>query len=129
MLNVKIDHYRHPCFPFTPPTNKASSSMEVNIAASISMYANLRRQFKETIQDVNNTLLDMALDPRLMPGVAAEMRSVRSSASTPSLRSREGSITPIGRMDAPGGNVRVVVRVRGFLPRGMRRVNIPLLDC
>jgi hypothetical protein len=57
----------------------------------------------------------MALDPRLMPGVAAEMRSVRSSASTPSLRSREGSV---GRMEGPGGNVRVVVRVRGFLPRG-----------
>ena len=54
-----------------------------------------------------------------MPGVAAEMRSASSSASTPSLRSREGSVTPIGRMDAPGGNVRVVVRVRGFLPRGM----------
>lgn len=54
----------------------------------------------------------MALDPRLMPSVA----SLRSSASTPSLRSRDGSI--MGRMDAPGGNVRVVVRVRGFLPRG-----------
>lgn len=25
----------------------------------------------------------------------------------------------MGRMDAPGGNVKVVVRVRGFLPRGM----------
>lgn len=82
------------------------------------MYANLQQRFRETIQHINDTLLDMALDPRLMPGVAAEMRSIRSSASTPSLRSREGSIAPIGRMDAPGGNVRVVVRVRGFLPRG-----------
>ncbi|TVY44061.1 Kinesin-like protein [Lachnellula subtilissima] len=62
----------------------------------------------------------MALDPRLMPGVASEMR-LRSSASTPSLRSREGSVTPMGRMDAPGGNVRVVVRVRGFLPRETAR--------
>lgn len=60
----------------------------------------------------------MALDPRLMPGVASEMR-LRSSASTPSLRSREGSVASMGRMDAPGGNVKVVVRVRGFLPRGM----------
>lgn len=84
------------------------------------MYSNLRQRFKEVIQEINDTLLEMALDPRLMPGVAAEMRSVRSSASTPSLRSREGSITPIGRMDAPGGNVRVVVRVRGFLPRGKK---------
>ena len=86
------------------------------------MYLNRQQRFSEAILDINNTLIGMALDPRLMLGVAAEMRSVRSSASTPSLRSREGSVTPIGRMDAPGGNVRVVVRVRGFLPRGMRRV-------
>lgn len=56
-----------------------------------------------------------------MPGVAAEMRSIRSSASTPSLRSREGSITPGPRMDTAGGNVRVVVRVRAFLPREIER--------
>ena len=83
------------------------------------MYSNLRERFKDTIQDAYDTLLDMALDPRF-----AEMRSVRSSASTPSLRSREGSITPMGRMDAPGGNVKVVVRVRGFLPRGKTCVGI-----
>ena len=57
-----------------------------------------------------------------MPGVAAEMRTVRSSASTPSLRSR-GSDMTMGR-DAPGGNVRVVVRVRAFLPRGTIGVRI-----
>ncbi|CZR57188.1 related to KINESIN-LIKE PROTEIN KIF1C [Phialocephala subalpina] len=61
----------------------------------------------------------MALDPRLMPGVAAEMRSIRSSASTPSLRSRDGSISSF-KMDG-GGNVKVVVRVRGFLPREIER--------
>ncbi|KAL8305326.1 hypothetical protein RB597_003818 [Gaeumannomyces tritici] len=42
-------------------------------------------------------------------------RSVRSYASTPSLRSRDGP-----RMDG-GGNVRVVVRVRAFLPRELER--------
>ncbi len=42
----------------------------------------------------------------------------RSSASTPSLRSRDGTLPPhMMRMDG-GGNVRVVVRVRAFLPRG-----------
>jgi hypothetical protein len=46
-----------------------------------------------------------------------------SSASSPSLRSREGVIVPIARQDGaasptPGGNVKVVVRVRKFLPRG-----------
>lgn len=83
------------------------------------MYLNLKLRLCETILNINDTLTGMALDPRLIPGVAAEMRSIRSSASTPSLRSREGSVTPIGRMDEPGGNVRVVVRVRGFLPRGI----------
>jgi hypothetical protein len=86
------------------------------------MYLNLKQRFCATIHDIEETLIGMALDPRSMPGVAAEMRSVRSSASTPSLRSRDGSIGPFGTMDAPGGNVRVVVRVRGFLPRGEQRV-------
>ncbi|KAK0614126.1 kinesin motor domain-containing protein [Immersiella caudata] len=44
-------------------------------------------------------------------------RSIRSSASTPSLRSRDGVAS---RMDA-GGNVKVVVRVRAFLPRELDR--------
>jgi len=83
------------------------------------MYQNLQVRFNEIVLDINDTLIGMALDPRAMPGVATEVRSMRSSASTPSLRSRDGSITPMGRPDAPGGNVKVVVRVRGFLPRGM----------
>jgi hypothetical protein len=82
------------------------------------MYRNLQLRFCEVILEITDSLQDMALDGRLT-SVAAEMRTVRSSASTPSLRSREGSITPMGRHDAPGGNVKVVVRVRGFLPRGI----------
>lgn len=85
------------------------------------MYLILQQRFHDTLLGVTDSLLGMAIDSRLMPGVATEMRSIRSCASTPSLRSREGSVTPIGRMDAPGGNVRVVVRVRGFLPRGEQR--------
>jgi len=83
------------------------------------MYQNLQLRFNKIILDITDILFGMALDPRAMPGVATEVRSMRSSASTPSLRSRDGSITPMGRSDAPGGNVKVVVRVRGFLPRGM----------
>ncbi|KAI1164294.1 kinesin motor domain-containing protein [Nemania serpens] len=46
---------------------------------------------------------------------------ILSSASTPSLRSRDGTIPPhMMRMDV-GGNVRVVVRVRAFLPREIDR--------
>ncbi|KAL8914219.1 MAG: hypothetical protein Q9171_001090 [Xanthocarpia ochracea] len=65
----------------------------------------------------------MALDPRAFPGVATEIRKLKSSASTPSLRSRESEVVPVGRMtpDNGGGNVRVVVRVRGFLPREIER--------
>ena len=57
------------------------------------MYQNLQQRFSATIQNINETLVGMALDPRLMPGVAAEMRTVRSSASTPSLRSRGSDMT------------------------------------
>ncbi|KAL8822430.1 MAG: hypothetical protein Q9191_006836, partial [Dirinaria sp. TL-2023a] len=61
----------------------------------------------------------MALDPRGFPGIAPEVRPLKSSASSPSLRSRESELVPMGRStpENSGGNVRVVVRVRGFLPR------------
>ena len=69
----------------------------------------------------------MALDARLMPAAAAaappptspspDARAIRSTASTPSLRSRDGTLPMLARMDG-GGNVRVVVRVRAFLKRG-----------
>ncbi|KAI9718043.1 MAG: hypothetical protein M1812_004301 [Candelaria pacifica] len=66
----------------------------------------------------------MAWDPRTFPGVAAELRQLRSTASTPSLRSREStemSNASSETLVAGGGNVRVVVRVRGFLPREVER--------
>ncbi|PHH85787.1 hypothetical protein CDD83_11172 [Cordyceps sp. RAO-2017] len=60
----------------------------------------------------------MALD------AAQDARLARSSASTPSLRSRHASLP---NMD-PGGNVRVVVRVRAFLPREIQRKAQCLID-
>jgi hypothetical protein len=83
------------------------------------MFAIWQQRHRDICNNIESQLLDMALDPRLMPGVAAELRSIRSSASTPSLRSRDGSVTPLGMRSDPGGNVRVVVRVRGFLQRGV----------
>ncbi|MCJ1402299.1 Kinesin [Xylographa trunciseda] len=64
----------------------------------------------------------MALVARAFPGVAADVRP-KSSASSPSLRSRDSEIITMGRStpDNGGGNVRVVVRVRGFLPREVER--------
>ncbi|KJZ80547.1 hypothetical protein HIM_00397 [Hirsutella minnesotensis 3608] len=52
---------------------------------------------------------------------------VQSSASTPSLRSRDGTVPAFARMDH-GGNVRVVVRVRAFLQRELQRKARCLID-
>ncbi|CRK32294.1 hypothetical protein BN1708_005685 [Verticillium longisporum] len=86
------------------------------------MWAVQRQRFRKLVEQINETLLGMALDNRLMPAAAAtpELRTIRSSASTPSLRSRDGTIPLHARMDG-GGNVRVVVRVRAFLPREINR--------
>lgn len=59
----------------------------------------------------------------------ASAAALRSNASSPSLRAREGVMVPANGTTTPtssggGGNVKVVVRVRGFLPRGM--VSIPI---
>lgn len=85
------------------------------------MYVSLRLRYRQIIHTITSQLEDMALDPRGYPGIAAEIRQLKSSASTPSLRSRESELVPMGTTtpDNGGGNVRVVVRVRGFLPRGM----------
>ncbi|KAI1452143.1 P-loop containing nucleoside triphosphate hydrolase protein [Annulohypoxylon moriforme] len=87
----------------------------------ISTHDQLR--FKEAINDICITLytgMNGMLDPRLMPNPDLIMRALPSSASTPSLRARDGTLPPHMRMDA-GGNVRVVVRVRAFLPREIER--------
>ncbi|OIW29801.1 kinesin-like protein [Coniochaeta ligniaria NRRL 30616] len=87
------------------------------------MYHILEQRSRDLLNDINEALIGISLDPRLMPTVAANeggQRTVRSSASTPSLRARDGSIPMHARMD-PGGNVRVVVRVRAFLPREIQR--------
>ena len=85
------------------------------------MYALSQARFRELVHSLSLQLQDMAIDSRAFPGVATEVRQLRSSASTPSLRSRESELVPMGRTtpDNGGGNVRVVVRVRGFLPRGL----------
>ncbi|KAM0251067.1 hypothetical protein ACHAP5_001948 [Fusarium lateritium] len=67
----------------------------------------------------------MALDSRLMPSAASSSSSfyegrVHSSASTPSLRSRDAASSTPSRLDG-GGNVKVVVRVRAFLKRELER--------
>ena len=85
------------------------------------MYALQRLRYRSIFGNIQSQLQNMALNPRAFPGVASEVRQLKSSASTPSLRSRESELVPMGRAtpDNGGGNVRVVVRVRGFLSRGI----------
>ncbi|KAJ5370689.1 uncharacterized protein N7496_006781 [Penicillium cataractarum] len=57
---------------------------------------------------------------------SASAATMRSTASSPSLRARESVSIPVNRQDgiaspSPGGNVRVVVRVRKFLQRELDR--------
>lgn len=84
------------------------------------MLVNQVSRFRSIVQDIEETLLDMAIDPRVYPGVASEAK-LKSSASSPSLRARDSDSNNMIRCSTPdggGGNVKVVVRVRGFLPRG-----------
>ncbi|KAK0392403.1 hypothetical protein NLU13_1898 [Sarocladium strictum] len=85
------------------------------------MYCILRQRSQQALLDLHELLLAMALDPRIASTLAAsDPRTVRSSASTPSLRSRDGSVPMLARVDG-GGNVRVVVRVRAFLKRELEK--------
>ena len=77
----------------------------------------LRRQrSRETVDNCAFLLKTMAFDPRLTGG----LRPFESSASAPSLRGSEAAFRD--SMAGPGGddsgNVKVVVRVRQFIPRG-----------
>ncbi|KAI6766288.1 hypothetical protein HG530_007358 [Fusarium avenaceum] len=79
------------------------------------MWTILRQRLHDSIDEVNSTLITMALDSRLMPSAASSSSSfyegrVHSSASTPSLRSRDAASSMPARLDG-GGNVKVVVRL------------------
>ena len=85
------------------------------------MYVSLQLRFRQILRNITCQLEDMAFDRRAYPGVATDLLPLKSSASAPSMRSRESELVPMGPTtpaDNGGGNVRVVVRVRGFLPRG-----------
>lgn len=81
------------------------------------MYASLQNRFSIVLEDCIELLEEMA------PG-AGRLRDSRAqtptAASSPSLRSREAVLVPMRPQSPmiPGGNVKVVVRVRGFLQRG-----------
>ena len=87
------------------------------------MYASAWKRHKDLIAQIQKQLRDMALDPRGFPGGGSPLvNGYPSTAAAASLRARESEVVTMGRNtpDNAGGNLRVVVRVRGFLPRGMR---------
>ena len=79
------------------------------------MHTLRRHRSKEVVKNVELLLDAMSYDPRLMGG----MRLFESFASAPSLRASE--LAPRDNMGGSddAGNVKVVVRVRQFIPRGM----------
>ena len=107
------------------------------------MYISLVSRRMQTLEELHDTVLvsiapTMATalgSPRIKPvhlidhqapkhrPLSTTNPQVSSTASSPSLRSRESVVMAdqTGRSETPtrGGNVRVVVRVRGFLPRGV----------
>lgn len=106
-----------------------------------------RESLSQIIHLLRHPSPEMALDPRFYAGTGLDSQSsassgvsaatgitspsaasttasaanLQSSASSPSLRARESIAVPVTQDvgSSPGGNVRVVVRVRKFLPRGM----------
>jgi hypothetical protein len=84
------------------------------------MYASLQQRYQEVVEDCIDLLCEAMAPARNAYDIRASSPMV-STASSPSLRSKTPVLVPAtpqnGNM-APGGNVKVVVRVRGFLKRG-----------
>ena len=91
------------------------------------MFTHNRLRFQSTVVELLILLqqqLDLAeVNMDIPHTVSAPDISYTSTASAPSLRARESTATMPASSYMPaeeGGNVKVVVRVRKFLPRGMR---------
>lgn len=93
------------------------------------MFVPLRHRYLHVVA-LCGSLLPIAIDtmaPSLGPGSRRKGKTSvannGSTASTPSLRSKTPVLVeesqPSSGMGQPGGNVKVVVRVRAFLPRGI----------
>lgn len=88
------------------------------------MFNLLQLRFRNTIVDIEDTLYEISLEPRLMPNSPdVHQRQTRSNVSTPTLRPRDDTASSLVPKD-PGANVRVVVRVRAFLPRGKLEIHV-----
>ncbi|KAK8855256.1 P-loop containing nucleoside triphosphate hydrolase protein [Apiospora arundinis] len=71
--------------------------------------------------DNNSSITSSSSSSSMGPHHRNSMLYAQSSASTPSLRSRDGTMPPHMKTVDGGGNVKVVVRVRAFLPREIEK--------
>lgn len=87
-----------------------------------SMYCYLRQRYSTILQECEEILSQksaMVPPARTINHDSRSRTPVSSTASSPSLRSKTPVNVPMAPSNLnPGGNVKVVVRVRGFLPRG-----------
>ena len=95
------------------------------------MYHHLQLRSKVSLEDMCEAFEEYNWERQLRLAIAATTMAQRvphgfvSTASSPSLRSKtpvdmERPFTP---PDGDGGNVKVVVRVRKFIPRGRHKYN------
>ena len=91
------------------------------------MYCNLRLRFKASLDELCNDFADLTWERITLNEMAqralttSDLQTYHSTASAPSLRSREpieSMERPFTPLDAEGGHVKVVVRVRKFIRRG-----------
>ena len=89
------------------------------------MYVSLQHRYRQALEDCID-LLDEAMAPaRTFVNDDRARTPIVSAASSPSLRSRTPVTVPMTPPPGnPGGNVKVVVRVRGFLQRGMFKPDV-----
>lgn len=96
------------------------------------MYTYLRLRSEASLKELCQAFDDYSWERLVLNEMAhralttPDMRTYHSSASTPSLRSKEPVVEVLERPSTPmgdeGGNVKVVVRVRKFIKRGMTDV-------
>ena len=116
--------------PSSQQTSVDPSELELErFTRLLSMYVSLRSRYLAVIEECINIFdQDMVMMPSACT-LAHDTRSktpTLSTASSPSLRSRTPvtvPMTPPNLSTNPGGNVKVVVRVRNFLPRGQLSMN------
>ena len=93
------------------------------------MYTSLRLRSKASLEQLCEAFDELSWERLVLNEMAhralttPELQSYHSTASSPSLRSREpveGMERPFTPPDGDGGNVKVVVRVRKFIRRGMQ---------